>query len=118
MQGENNHENSELELFLQELRAIPLKPLKLVPEAESSTLDWPYADKYSFHQQAYVLNAFEFSESKRITGLEFKQLLENKIQIKVETCLDSYFFNDILLFTIALREDDIGNFYHYIQPKI
>jgi len=108
----------EIESFVSILRTMPFEALKLFPEADDSTLDWSYEDKYNFYQQAYALNAFELSVEKKLSGIEFKQLFEKEMQLKAGIGFDSYFLNDVLLFTITLKEDTLGNLYHYFQPKI
>ncbi|MGB0937746.1 MAG: hypothetical protein ACPGTQ_09820 [Colwellia sp.] len=118
MQNENNSAKSDLESFLRELRKIPFTMIKLSPEAEDSELDWPYEDKYGFYQQAFVLNAIECNLNKKLTGSEFTQLLENKVKIKAKIGIDSYILNNQVLFTVALKEDVSGNFYHNFQPQL
>lgn len=92
--------------------------IKLSPEAEDSELDWPYEDKYGFYRQAFVLNAIECNLNKKLTGSEFTQLLENKVKIKAKIGIDSYILNNQVLFTVALKEDVSGNFYHNFQPQL
>lgn len=109
---------TELESLVSALRTVPFESLKLFPEKEDSSLDWPYKDKYSFHLQAYALQGFEISLNKTFKGGEFKQLFEDEMEVKAGIGLDSYFLNGMLLFTISLKEDASGNLYHYFQPKI
>jgi hypothetical protein len=108
----------ELESFVSILRTVPFETLKLYPEADDSTLDWPYENKYNFHLQAYALNAFELSGEKTLTGAEFKQLFEVKMQVELDIAGECYVLNGVQLFTIYLKQDASGNLYHLFQPKM
>jgi hypothetical protein len=109
---------TELESLVLALRTVPFEPFKLFPEANDSTVDWPYEDKYSFHLQAYALSAFELCLGKKLTADEFKQLFEGKMQVESNVAGERYVLNGMQLFTVNLKEDASGNLCHYFQPKI
>jgi hypothetical protein len=102
-------------VFAPALRTVLFVDTNVKPEDNG---EWDsFSAKHDYYIQAFLLNSLENLLNKRISYLEFSDMLKNKIQREKSDITEVYSYGDNILFSVKLSVDKFNNMYYVFLAK-